>query len=147
MSKIELHISIDVDRIEKTIRKSKDLQLDEQVFHELSWLMDNKKAVDELNDQWEAVEKTIKQALNDKAKALLGPQWKALDGDGFSLRRSLTGAIYQIADAEKIPEALLDVKLTVKSKEVENYIKANSKLPDGLSYNPNRNEQIAIKLK
>jgi hypothetical protein len=145
--KIELHIVIDADKIEQTIRKSKDVQNDEQVFHELSWLMQNKKAVDELNDQWEALERKIKEALNDKAKSLLGPEYKALDGDGWSLRRSLTGSIYQIANPEAVPEDLLEVKLTVKSKEVGNYIKANSKLPDGLAYNPNRNESLKVTLK
>jgi hypothetical protein len=143
----ELHISIDGDRIEKVIQDSKDLPADEKVFKELAWLTENKKAINELLDEWEALDRQVKQALNDKAKTLLGPEWKALDGNGFSLRRSLTGSIYQLTDPEKVPDKLLEVKLTVKSKEVENYIKANSKLPDGLSYNPNRNEQIAIKLK
>ena len=142
----ELHISIDGDRIEKVIQDSKDLPADEKVFKELAWLTENKKAINELLDEWEALDRQVKQALNDKAKTLLGPEWKALDGNGFSLRRSLTGSIYQLTDPEKVPDKLLEVKLTVKSKEVENYIKANSKLPVGLSYNPNRNEQIRIKL-
>lgn len=146
MSKIELHIIINADKIERTIRKSKDLQADEEIFHELSWLMSNKKAVDNLVDEWEALERTIKQALNDKAKSLLGPNWKALDGDGFKLRRSMTGSIYQISEPDKVPDNLLEVKLSVKAKEVENYIKANSKLPEGLTYNPNRNEQLRITL-
>jgi hypothetical protein len=29
---------------------------------------------------------------------------------------------------------------------VNDFVKANSKLPEGLSYNPNRNEQIRINL-
>jgi hypothetical protein len=144
--RLELQISINTDRIESIIRKSKDLQNDERVFSELSWLMDNKKAVDQMNEEWEVFERKIKQALNDKAKDLLGPEWKALDGDGFSLRRSMTGSVYQLTDPDKVDDKLLEVKLSVKTKEVENYIKANSKLPVGLSYNPNRNEQIRIKL-
>lgn len=142
----EIEIRVDEDRIEKIIRKSKDLQTDEAVFHELAWIMELKDSVDQMNEVWEGVERKIKQALNDKAKELLGKDWSALDGDGFSLRRSLTGSVYTLTDPDKVPDDLLDVKITVKSKEVDNYIKANSKLPDGLTYNPNRNESIRIKL-
>jgi len=144
--KFELHIILDAGRIESVIRKSKDMQTDEKILHELSWLMEGKQAVDNLVDEWEALERKIKQALNDKAKTLLGPEWKALDGDGFSLRRSMTGSVYQLTDPDKVDDKLLEVKLSVKTKEVENYIKANSKLPEGLSFNPSRNEQIRIKL-
>jgi hypothetical protein len=142
----EINIRIDEDRILKTIRKSKDLSTDEAVFSELTWIMDNKRVIDQMNEVWEDLERKVKQALNDKAKSLLGKDWSALDGDGFSLRRSLTGSVYTLTDPDKVPEELLDVKITVKSKEVDNYIKANSKLPDGLSYNPKRNESIRIKL-
>ena len=142
----EIEIRVDEDRIEKIIRKSKDLQTDEAVFHELAWIMELKDSVDQMNEVWEGVERKIKQALNDKAKELLGKDWSALDGDEFSLRRSLTGSVYTLTDPDKVPDDLLDVKITVKSKEVDNYIKANSKLPDGLTYNPNRNESIRIKL-
>lgn len=142
----EINIRIDEERIEKIIRKSKNLQTDEAVFSEIAWIMDNKRVIDEMNEVWEELERKVKQALNDKAKELLGKDWTALDGDGFSLRRSLTGSVYTLTDPDKVPEDLLDVKISVKSKEVDNYIKANSKLPDGLSYNPNRNESIRIKL-
>ena len=142
----EINIRIDEDRILKTIRKSKDLSTDEAVFSELAWIMDNKRVIDQMNEVWEDLERKVKQALNDKAKSLLGKDWSALDGDGFSLRRSLTGSVYTLTDPDKVPEELLDVKITVKSKEVDNYIKSNSKLPDGLSYNPKRNESIRIKL-
>ncbi len=142
----EINIRIDEERIEKIIRKSKNLQTDEAVFSEIAWIMDNKRVIDEMNEVWEELERKVKQALNDKAKELLGKDWTALDGDGFSLRRSLTDSVYTLTDPDKVPEDLLDVKISVKSKEVDNYIKANSKLPDGLSYNPNRNESIRIKL-
>lgn len=143
---ITLNIEIDDERIKEVIEQSKDLGKDEKVFKMLSDLMSHKKMVDDMNDLWGSIERDIKQALNDKAKDLLGKDWTALDGQGFSLRRSLTGSVYTLTDPDKVPEELLDVKITVKSKEVDNYIKANSKLPDGLSYNPNRNESIRIKL-
>lgn len=142
----EINIRIDEDRIEKIIRKSKNLQTDEAVFSEIAWIMDNKKVIDQMNEVWEEVERKVKQALNDKAKDLLGKDWTALDGQGFSLRRSMTGSVYTLTDPDKVPEDLLDIKIAVKSKAVDDYIKANSKLPDGLSYNPNRNESIRIKL-
>jgi hypothetical protein len=146
MGKLELTISIDIDRIEKIIRKSKDLREDEAVFSELAWLMEARGNVDQLVEEWEDAERQIKQALNDKAKSLLGKDWSALDGDGFSLRRSLTGSVYQLVDPEAAPKEVLDVKIGVNSKAVTDYVKANSKLPDGLAYNPNRNESIRIKL-
>ena len=146
MGKLELTISIDIDRIEKIIRKSKDLREDEAVFSELAWLMEARGNVDQLVEEWEDAERQIKQALNDKAKSLLGKDWSALDGDGFSLRRSLTGSVYQLVDPEAAPKEVLDIKIGVNSKAVTEYIKANSKLPDGLAYNPNRNESIRIKL-
>ncbi len=143
---IELSIRINDDRIEKIIRMSKALQVDEAVFSEIAWLMELKNNVETLNEEWEALERKIKEALNDKAKALLGKDWSALDGDGFSLRRSLTGSVYQLVDPELAPKEVLDIKIGVNSKAVTDYIKANSKLPDGLAYNPNRNESIRIKL-
>ena len=146
MGKLELTISIDIDRIEKIIRKSKDLREDEAVFSELAWLMEARGNVDQLVEEWEDAERQIKQALNDKAKSLLGKDWSALDGDGFSLRRSLTGSVYQLVDPEAAPKEVLDIKIGVNSKAVTEYIKANSKLPDGLAYNTNRNESIRIKL-
>ena len=144
--KVELHKVIDADSIEKTIRKSKDLQNDESVFSDLAWLMDNKRMVDNLLDEWEDLERKIKQALNDKAKGLLGPNWKALDGDGFKLRRSLTGSVYEMSEPDKVDDEFVEVKLSVKTKEVETNIKENSKLPEGLSYNPKRNESIRISI-
>lgn len=146
MSKIELRISIDVEEIEQTIAKSKDLANDEQGFLAISELMKAKEQLDNVNAQWDEVERTIKEALNRKAKALLGKEWTALNGQGFQLRRSLTGTVYQLTDPFKVPKELLEEKITVDTKAVSDYIKANSKLPEGLSYNPNRNESIRIKL-
>ena len=145
--KLELQVTLDIGQIRKTIEASKNLQEDHEVFKSLSSLMEVKRLVSELNEVWDQAEREIKQAINDKAKALYGTQWRAIDGDGFKVTRSMSGSVYQIIDPDKVPEEMLEIKVGVKTKAVDNFIKEKSTLPEGIAYNPDRNEQLRINLK
>lgn len=146
MKKLSLNIEINLEPIVKAIEGSKTLDDNELLFAQLSAIEFDKEQINLLQESFDKVYKEIKQVINDKAKALYGPKWSAIQGKNYKITRSLTGSVYQIIDLDKIPEDLLKVEMTVESKLVEDYIKSNSKLPEGLGYNPNRNESLRIKV-
>jgi len=80
-----------------------------------------------------------------RPKALYGPQWQAIKGEGYKITRSYTGSIYEVT-GEPAPE-LIEIKKSIKSKLVDEYVKAEGKLPEGIGYNPNRGEAIRITVK
>ena len=91
------------------------------------------------------LELEIKAEINAKAKALYGPNWKAIKGDGYKITRSSTGSIYEIT-GEPAPE-LVEIKRSLKSKLVDEYVKAKGQLPEGVGYNPIRGQAIRITVK
>ena len=145
-NKLELKLSIDLEAIIKAVEDSKTLEDNELVFAKLSQFAFDRKQVDAFNDAFEEVERMVKQVINDKAKALYGPEWKAIAGKGYKISRSPTGSMYEISDPSKVDDKFLKVKLSTDSKAVDEFIKANSKLPEGLIYAPNRGESIRIKI-
>lgn len=146
MKSLKLNISINLESITKAVEESKTLDDNELLFAQLSSFALDRKQVDAFNEAFEEVERMVKQVINDKAKALYGSHWKAISGTGYKITRSNTGSTYEISEPEKVEDSFLKVKFSVNSREVENYIKANSKLPEGLIYNPNRSESIRIKI-
>lgn len=147
MKNLELTIKVDLEAITKAVEESKTLEDNELLFAKLSAFAFDKKQVEAFNDAFEQVERMVKQVINDKAKALYGPNWTAIKGQNYKITRSLTGSVYQILDLEKVPEDILKVKMDIDSKKVNDYVKANSKLPEGLTVNPNRNESLRIMVK
>lgn len=141
---LELTLKVDLEAITKAVEASKTLDDNELLFAKLSAFALDKKQVDAFNEAFEGIERMVKRVINDKAKALYGPNWTAIKGSNYKITRSLTGSVYQILELEKVPEDLLKVKIEVESKKVEDFVKANSKLPEGLTYNPSRNESLRI---
>lgn len=144
MKNLELTIKVDLEAITKAVEDSKNLEDNELLFGKLSAFAFEKKQVEAFNEAFENVERMVKQVINDKAKALYGANWTAIKGSNYKITRSLTGSVYQIIDLEKVPENILKVKMDIDSKKVNDYVKANSKLPDGLTVNPNRSESVRI---
>lgn len=144
MKNLELTIKVDLEAITKAVEESKTLEDNELLFAKLSSFAFEKKQVEAFNDAFEQVERMVKQVINDKAKALYGPNWMAIKGQNYKITRSLTGSVYQILDLEKVPEDILKVKMDIDSDKVKDYVKANSKLPEGLTVNPNRSESLRI---
>lgn len=145
MKKLELNLSIDLETITKAVEDSKTLEDNELIFAKLSQIAFNKKQITALLETFDEVERTVKQVINDKAKALYGPNWKIVKGHGYSITKSPTGSVYQISGEPK-PE-FVEIKLSPKTEAIEEFIKANSTLPEGIAVNPTRNESIRIMVK
>lgn len=144
MKNLELTIKVDLEAITKAVEESKTLEDNELLFAKLSSFAFEKKQVEAFNDAFEQAERMVKQVINDKAKALYGPNWTAIKGSNYKITRNLTGSVYQILDLEKVPEDILKVKMDIDNDKVKDYVKANSKLPEGLTVNPNRSESLRI---
>ena len=142
---IDLHYQVDYNAIVNLISKAKELDDNDKLFARLAEIERIKQDFKHVQALLDEIELGIKGEINAKAKALYGPVWQAIKGDGYKITRSYTGSIYEIA-GEPAPE-LIEVKQTVKSKLVDEYVKAKGTLPEGIGYNPNRGEAIRITVK
>lgn len=138
-------VEIDVDQVISQIDKAKELENNSELFTTLASLSATKKMIDEAYDKYVEVEQNIKQAINDKAKSVYGVKWEAIAGEGYKITRSLTGSVYELTD--RVQSKFVVVKKTPNTKEINAYIKAKSKLPAGVEYNPNRGESLRITVK
>ena len=142
---IDLHYQVNDKAIKSLIREADDLERNDELFSHLAQIARIKQDFKDVEELLDKLELEIKAEINEKAKALYGPQWQAIKGDGYKITRSYTGSIYEIA-GEPAPE-LIEVKQTIKSKLVDEYVKAKGTLPAGIGYNPNRGEAIRISVK
>jgi hypothetical protein len=142
---IDLHYKLDDQAIKNLINEAAELENNNELFGRLAEIARAKQDFKDVAEVLDKVELEIKAEINDQAKALYGPQWHAIKGDGYKITRSYTGSIYEIA-GEPAPE-LIEVKQSIKSKLVDEYVKAKGTLPEGIGYNPNRGEAIRITVK
>lgn len=142
MSKLVVHAEIDLDTTLVHIADAPELESSEAVFEGLSQIAAAKAEANRVLDEVVAAELQVKQAINDKAKALYGPNWEAIKGERFKIVRYRTGSIYELA-GEADPE-FLKVTTTVDSDAVDKYVTERETLPEGIEINPNRGETIRI---
>lgn len=142
MQPIEISAIIDLEDILDAIKNAKDLNDNDELFKRLAQIKKWNNEVKAVQDILTKVEIDVKGLINARAKALYGDEWSAIAGRGYKVTRSATGAVYEISG--DVEEKYLKVKVGVDATEVKNYVKANSKLPDGISYNPERNDSIRI---
>jgi hypothetical protein len=142
---IDLHYKLDDQAVKNLISEAAELENNAELFGRLAEIARIKADFRDVEEQLDNLELDIKAEINDKAKALLGPQWQAIKGDGYKITRSHTGSIYEVT-GEPAPE-LVEVKKSIKTKLVDEYIKAKGTLPEGIGYNPNRGEAIRISVK
>jgi hypothetical protein len=142
---IDLHYKLDDQAIKNLISEAADLENNDELFGHLAEIARIMQDFHDVQDLLDKLHLDIKTEINDKAKALYGPQWQAIKGDGYKITRSHTGSIYEIA-GEPAPE-LIEVKQSIRSKLVDEYVKAKGTLPEGIGYNPNRGEAIRITVK
>jgi hypothetical protein len=142
---IDLHYKLDDQAIKSLISEASELENNDELFGHLAEIARIKQDFKDVTEVLDRLELEIKQEINEKAKALYGPQWQAIKGDGYKITRSYTGSIYEVT-GEPAPE-LIEVKKSIKSKLVEEYVKAKGTLPEGIGYNPNRGEAIRITVK
>lgn len=141
---ISIQAEIDLAPILDAIAKSGDLNNDNAVFEGLAQVEHIKKLLATANERLDEVEKAVKSTINGRAKALYGDEWTVIKGDNYKIVRVKTGAVYEADDDAS--EEFLKIKVDVNSRKVEEYIKAHSTLPEGITYNPNRNDSIRIAL-
>jgi hypothetical protein len=142
---IELNYKLDDQAIKNLISEAAELESNDELFGGLAEVARIKQDFRDVEEVLDKLELDIKSEINDKAKALYGPQWQAIKGDGYKITRSYTGSIYEVT-GEPAPE-LVEVKRSIKSKLVDEYVKAKGTLPEGIGYNPNRGEAIRITVK
>jgi hypothetical protein len=142
---IDLHYKLDDQAIKYLITEADELENNDELFGHLAEIARIKQDFRDVEEVLNKLELDIKGEINAKAKALYGSQWQAIKGDGYKITRSYTGSIYEVA-GEPAPE-LVEVKKSIKSKLVDEYVKAKGILPEGIGYNPNRGEAIRITVK
>lgn len=141
---IEINATLDLQPILNAIAESGDLNNDEKVFESLAQVERLKKTFTEAKARLAEVSKEVAACINGRAKALYGEHWTVIKGDNYKITRVKTGAVYEADDDAS--EEFLKLKVDVNSRKVEEYIKAHSTLPEGITYNPNRNDSIRIAL-
>ena len=141
---VELHYQLDSDGLKTLIEEATSLEENQALFDKLAEVQRIKAGFQEVADLIDKHEREVKAAINQKAKALYGPDWTAIAGQGYKITRSKTGSVYDITG--KPPKDLVEVKTTVKTKLVDEYVKSKGKLPKGIELNPKRGESIRIKV-
>jgi hypothetical protein len=139
---IELNYQVDDEAIKELVQSAAELEDNDELFSRLAEIARVKQDFRDVEEVLDKLELEIKAEINAKAKALYGAQWQAIKGNGDKITRSHTGSIYEIIG--KPAEELIEIKQSIKSKLVEEYVKAKGKLPEGIGYNPNRGEAIRI---
>lgn len=138
-------LEIDMDYLKESLENAKTLVDHKELFQSLAALSTTKEQINNALEQYSVIEKEIKQYINDKAKALYGTEWNSISAEHYKISRSFTGSVYDITD--DVQSKFVIVKKSPNTKEIENYVKAKSKLPKGVEYSPNRGESIRITVK
>lgn len=143
MDKLTLQAEFDIKAFKDVVASSKDLADDEKFFASLSQFQKIKNEYKQMGEDLDGAEREIKQAINDRAKAVFGDNWQAIAGSGWKISRSYAGSLYSIEDLAKATDF---VKMEYKpdSKAIDEFISKNSALPDGVSRNSNRTEVLRI---
>jgi hypothetical protein len=142
---IKIHADIDIEAVQKIADEALSLDDNAALFGKLAEFAHVKAQIKDLGDLIDKAEIEIKGIINSKAKALYGPNWQAIAGPGYKISRSFTGAKYEQVGAA--PEEFIIVKQSVDSKAVDNYVKGNSALPEGIAVNQARGESIRMTIK
>lgn len=142
---ILIHAVIDMEAVQKIVDEALSLEDNAAIFNKLAEVAQVKGMLADAQEALDKVDREVKGMINAKAKALYGPNWQAIAGPGYKISRSFTGAKYeQVGPA---PEEFIVIKQSVDSKAVENYVKANNKMPEGIAVNAARGESIRITVK
>lgn len=142
---MQLSVEYEPDKIVELIKEAKDLKNNTNVFDKLAFVAQIKAQIGDLTEAFDKLEREVKYAINDRAKALYGKDWDVIAGDGYKVTRSFTGAVYDITDSTK--KEFTKVTIAPDTKAIEEYVKAKSKLPNGVALNEHRGESIRITLK
>lgn len=143
--KITIAVEIDLAEVQGIVDAALKLEDNAELFNKLAEFATVKAKIKDAVEAIDKVETDIKGIINSKAKQLYGNDWQAIAGQGYKISRSFTGAKYEQVGAA--PEQFIIIKQSVDSKAVDNYVKANSALPEGIAVNQSRGESIRITVK
>jgi len=141
---IKIDLEIDLEKLKETIENALDLNDNQQLFEQLIEFERVKKQVSDIMDSIKSIEADAKGLIASKANALYTDKWEAIKGQNYKITKSPTGSVFEI-DGEPAEEFIV-IKKTANTKAVNQYIKDNGKLPDGLQYNASRNTSIRINI-
>lgn len=139
--KLDINTTLDLDPFLTKIKYAKNLE-DKEFFGELAKIQSVKDELKDIQEAVEDVERQVKQAINDRAKALYGDNWQAIKGEGFKISRSMTGAVYSVTD--KADDKFIQLSVRPDTKAIDSYIETKGELPGGVDFNPKRNESLRI---
>lgn len=142
---LKIDIELDIDKMITQIDKFDTLENNEQLFGSYAKINEVKAKLKQINEAFDTVERQVKYKINDKAKALYGPDWSAIAGTGYKITRSFSGSVYELG--EGVQKKFTKVTVAADRDAIDEYVKENSKLPKGVNYNPSRTEVIKVTLK
>lgn len=143
--KILIHAVIDMEAVQGIVDEALSLDDNAAMFAKLAEFAHVKAMLKDATEQLDKAEADIKGIINSKAKQLYGPNWQAISGPGYKISRQFTGAKYEQVGAA--PEQFIVIKQSVNSKAVDEFVKANSELPEGIAINQARGESIRMAIK
>lgn len=142
---MKIEAEINLDWLKDQIANAKEITGDEEYFEQLSSIEVVKKQVNDILDQVKSLEAEAKGLINEKAKMLYGNDWQVISGKHVKITRSQTGAVYSITGT---PGAkFVEIKKTVNSKAVDQFVAEHNRLPKGIDINPSRGEQLRVTIK
>lgn len=161
MSKIELY-EADMEALKSLLEGLESLESSPELVTILMPIFEAKKKAQDVLEEIEKLEDEAKNIINGKAKALYGPSWEVIKGDGYKITRSKTGSVYEsmipteggpvdiikhLSGEYKEILPFIALKVSVDSKAVTQYREENDALPTGISINDQRGESIRFSFK
>lgn len=144
MDKIIIEIEIDLKELSATMNNAEDLKDNDAIFKALTSFAEPKKVLEDALDELKSVEALAKSAIQAKATTLYGEDWGCIKGHGYKISESATGAVFDVTG--KPNKKFIVTKVAANTKEIEDYIKLNSKLPAGIEVNKNRGKSLRVTL-
>lgn len=146
--KITVSLAIDPAPILSAVKSAGDLgKRNTTLFGNLAAVAEARGKVEGALELVETLEREVKRAINDRAKALYGKDWTAIEGPGYKITRSFTGSVYDVVAPDKVDPKLVNITVRADTKAIDDYVETKDTLPAGIERNPNRAESIRIKVK
>ncbi len=137
-----LNIEIDIKAIGEAINGAADLNDNDAIFAALASFSAPQKQLKAALDEITKIESAAKGAIKSHAQALYGDDWDAIKGHGYKVTRQPTGAVFTVTGKPK--KEFIKTTVSVDTKKVEEFTKANGKLPAGIELNKNRGDSLRV---
>jgi hypothetical protein len=143
--KLVITIEIDLGELADTINNAVNLNDNERLFAALSSVTSPKRQLEDALEEVKKLESVSKGLISSRADDLYGKDWTAIKGEGYKITRIKTGPVYSIVG--KARSQFLEVKTTVNTKVVDEYVKLKNTLPTGIEINSSRGESLRMTVK